>query len=566
MSQKVERRDQHGGLDLESGLEALRQNSEFRGPVESRDGHDHANDHLAHLYESRDEQFAATIPFVRQGLKRGERCLYIADDNSKEEVVEAMRACGIDVDSALDSGALSILTETDTYRRTGEFDRDAMLEFWEDSLEQATDEDSYTGIRATAEMTWALDGDTSLDRLVEYEAILNSFYQDEAYTVLCQYNRERFPPEVLEDVIRTHPHLIHDSMVSYNAYYIPPEEFFGPKQPAREVDRMMETLRDRTRAKMTLQEREQFHRKLYEINASDQLDFDQKVERLLELGRERFNFDIGLLTQKEGEKLRIIKASGAPEDVIKEGVTTVEPSPAQYCNKTMTLDEPLAVTDAKVAGWENDELYQEYGLECYLGVKVTDETGTYGTLCFAEESPRERPFTAAECSFLESMGHWVNYELEREERKRYLREQNEITASPDRSFEEKLQALFDLGCERFGLELGAMARVDPETDGFEIEYTSDEHEHFEPGTELPLSETYCTAVTETKGPASVSDPLTDDYEDITVHKEFGLKAYLGTYVEVEGASTGRSSSSPQSHRTNRSQTMSARSTIYWVSG
>jgi hypothetical protein len=36
------------------------------------------HDHLCLIHETREEQFAAAIPFVRMGLERGEKCLYIA--------------------------------------------------------------------------------------------------------------------------------------------------------------------------------------------------------------------------------------------------------------------------------------------------------------------------------------------------------------------------------------------------------------------------------------------------------------------------------------------------------
>ncbi|ELZ05875.1 MEDS domain-containing protein, partial [Natrialba asiatica] len=244
MSNELERSNQRAALGHESGLEALRQSTEFRGPAEHPDDHDHSNDHFALIYEDRDDQFAAAIPFIEQGLERGERCLYVADDNARDDVLRAMRAYGIDVDAALESGALSVLAPTDTYRRTGEFDRTTMLEFWEESLEQARDEDGYTGLRAAAEMTWALEGDTDADELVEYEAVLNPLYQNEDYAVMCQYNRERFPTSVIHDVIKTHPHVVSDNTVSQNVYYTPPEKFFGSETMEAKVDRMMRTLQE----------------------------------------------------------------------------------------------------------------------------------------------------------------------------------------------------------------------------------------------------------------------------------------------------------------------------------
>ena len=59
------------------------------------------HDHLCLIYESRDEQLAAAIPFIRIGLERGERCVYIADDNTIAIVTEAMRSQDIDVDTAI---------------------------------------------------------------------------------------------------------------------------------------------------------------------------------------------------------------------------------------------------------------------------------------------------------------------------------------------------------------------------------------------------------------------------------------------------------------------------------
>jgi KaiC/GvpD/RAD55 family RecA-like ATPase len=41
---------------------------------------------------------------VRDGLDRNERCLYVVDDSSTQEVKAAMRDAGIDVDDAVETG------------------------------------------------------------------------------------------------------------------------------------------------------------------------------------------------------------------------------------------------------------------------------------------------------------------------------------------------------------------------------------------------------------------------------------------------------------------------------
>ncbi len=252
MSKKNTSRETFG---LETGFDAVRVRQESRD-LHGHHGEDDSNDHLASIYDGRDDQFDAVAPFIQQGLDRGERCLYVADDNARADVERELRERGVAVDDAVDSGALSIHTKADTYLRTGSFDQDAMLDFWREALAEAREENGYAGIRAAAEMTWALDGGTSLDRLVEYEAALNTVYPGEDYVVLCQYDRERFPREVLSDVIRTHPLIVYDGTVCRNFYYRSPDEFFDVERSSLDVDRTMEGLRSGARTRRTLHERE----------------------------------------------------------------------------------------------------------------------------------------------------------------------------------------------------------------------------------------------------------------------------------------------------------------------
>ena len=59
------------------------------------------------------EQLAAVIPFVRAALKRGERCIYIVDEDPAAKM-EAFRDAGIPVDEVIGAGAIVVLTKWDT--------------------------------------------------------------------------------------------------------------------------------------------------------------------------------------------------------------------------------------------------------------------------------------------------------------------------------------------------------------------------------------------------------------------------------------------------------------------
>lgn len=41
------------------------------------------HDRICLIYETREEQLAAAIPFIRMGLEREEQCVYIIDENTQ---------------------------------------------------------------------------------------------------------------------------------------------------------------------------------------------------------------------------------------------------------------------------------------------------------------------------------------------------------------------------------------------------------------------------------------------------------------------------------------------------
>ena len=204
------------------------------------------HDHLCLIYETPEEQFAAVVPFVRVGLERRERCVYVADDNTSGEVLERMESGGVDIKAALASGALSVISKKEAYLKQGYFDPDWMIGFLKDAADSAK-ADGYTGLRVTGEMTWMLGGEPGADRLIEYESKLNYFFPENDALAICQYNIGRFSPEIIMDVIRTHPLVIYRGQVCRNFYYTSPEEMLLPNQGYLEVSRLLYNILERER-------------------------------------------------------------------------------------------------------------------------------------------------------------------------------------------------------------------------------------------------------------------------------------------------------------------------------
>ncbi|MEW5855353.1 MAG: MEDS domain-containing protein [Myxococcota bacterium] len=177
-------------------------------------------DHVCLFYESQEEQRAWLVPFFREGLRRGEACVYIMDQHHRHDVAAALHAGGVDVRAEVRRGALSLLTQDDTYLRGGRFDPGAMITLLQGATRDALRR-GFTALRVTGEMTWSLGGEPGCERLVEYESLLNDIFPRSKTLAICQYHRPRFPAELLLGALRTHPTAILGEDLCANPYCEP---------------------------------------------------------------------------------------------------------------------------------------------------------------------------------------------------------------------------------------------------------------------------------------------------------------------------------------------------------
>ncbi|WP_169302404.1 bacterio-opsin activator domain-containing protein [Halorientalis salina] len=182
---------------------------------------------------------------------------------------------------------------------------------------------------------------------------------------------------------------------------------------------------ERKELERQLRESELALRELSAVSARSDLPFEEKVQHVLDIGRERVGLESAFLAvidpkaDPETGGFRVVVDDGNDEQFAER---TDQPLSETYCRKTIDAQGPLAVSDARAEGWADDPAYERYGLGCYLGGTVTVDGELYGTLCFAARQPREEPFTESERQFVELLTQWVSYELARRQREGELRQ------------------------------------------------------------------------------------------------------------------------------------------------
>ncbi|ELY70941.1 PAS domain-containing protein [Natrinema versiforme] len=230
----------------------------------------------------------------------------------------------------------------------------------------------------------------------------------------------------------------------FEAYFPPLETWFevhayptetGLSVYFRDVSGRKATERELAETNRTLQ-------RLYAITADGERTFNERVDDLLALGRERLGLEGGFLARidKANDRFEVTHASGGT-DGLRAG--TVSSLSTAYCGRTIESDDLLAFTDSPLEHGIDEDAYDEWGLDSYLGGRILVDGDLYGTLCFEDESARSRPFTPAERSFVELATQWISNELERQAYQRDLAESEHRYRTLVEHFPNGIVALFD---------------------------------------------------------------------------------------------------------------------------
>jgi MEDS: MEthanogen/methylotroph, DcmR Sensory domain len=128
--------------------------------------------HVCAFFHTSEEEYRVMLPFVKEGMERGEKAFHIVDPKLRVKYVESLRQAGIDVAAAEQTGQFELRNWEEAYLRAGHFDQDAMLALIEEVLNGARQK-GFPLTRLVAHMEWALEDREGVEDLVEYEARLN---------------------------------------------------------------------------------------------------------------------------------------------------------------------------------------------------------------------------------------------------------------------------------------------------------------------------------------------------------------------------------------------------------
>jgi DNA-binding CsgD family transcriptional regulator len=178
--------------------------------------------HMCALYSGPAERDKLLFPFMREGIREGDKCLCLIDDAEPASVRDriASRQNGY---SRRESEQLEVDRASDVYLRSGRFSVEQMTSFLSGRLTEVA-ETEFLLLRAAGEMTWVLPQPQGAEDFFVYESAVNQILEDKPAVFMCMYDLQRCGVSMLVDVLKTHPKVLLDGMVLENPNYLTPTE------------------------------------------------------------------------------------------------------------------------------------------------------------------------------------------------------------------------------------------------------------------------------------------------------------------------------------------------------
>lgn len=185
--------------------------------------------HGCFFYNDQQDAVDTSLVFLKIGLERNERCLFLSDPSTIEKTRSAFERAGIDTAREAEQGRLVLFSERD-YLVNGRFDQARMIQFIGQAY-QDTVKAGFTGMRGTGDVAWELGGDIDMEKLGQYEKKVDKFLLNKKATLLCQYNLKTVGTEYLRDSLFCHNAVVEKAHVCtdnhfHNSLYDFPQSSF----------------------------------------------------------------------------------------------------------------------------------------------------------------------------------------------------------------------------------------------------------------------------------------------------------------------------------------------------
>jgi hypothetical protein len=175
-------------------------------------------DHICAIFDDPDQQMAVMLPFVTQGLRAEQRCVWISAPAGASRFRRALARVGADLPTLEASGQLVIISDVEFYLHDGVFDPDRTLELGLALLEEGR-RGGWTAMRVAGEASFLRTGPVDVSLWEAYEEQVTRCVAGAPLVAVCQYDRRRIPSSLIAAAFRTHPIVILGETIRHSPFF-----------------------------------------------------------------------------------------------------------------------------------------------------------------------------------------------------------------------------------------------------------------------------------------------------------------------------------------------------------
>jgi hypothetical protein len=160
-------------------------------------------DHICVFYRHDDALLEVLIPYVVEGLRKGERCFCVQSKAVEQRLRSELAVIGFNVEHEINRGSLQLHSEEQVYFDSGTFDPQRMI----DLLSNATNETlraGFTGFRSAGDLSWASKNAEHSDSVYVYEKMVEKNYPSQRATGLCRYRMDGMSQSSIDALLDAH--------------------------------------------------------------------------------------------------------------------------------------------------------------------------------------------------------------------------------------------------------------------------------------------------------------------------------------------------------------------------
>jgi len=176
----------------------------------------HPGTHICALYSGPAERDRLLFPFLREGMREGDKCLCLIDDAEMASSVRDWAEGWPGGGQPMRSEQLDVDRTSDAFLDSGRFSVEHMKSFLSGRMALAAESD-FAMLRAAGEMSW-LPQPGGADDFFVYESAVNQIVEEMPAVFMCMYDLQGFGVSMLVDVLRTHPKVLLDRTVLDNPH------------------------------------------------------------------------------------------------------------------------------------------------------------------------------------------------------------------------------------------------------------------------------------------------------------------------------------------------------------